>query len=146
MRLRSLALAVLMVVGLGLGGCDSVRNGLGTRDGLCFPALPAARQLVGSEATFAGVRLLSAHALDKAIRRRLGALPLKAPDPLTDYLHRPACLVAYRGAVPPKVVAQAWQPEKGPHRFTIVVVRQSDDKVLGVVVLPKAPLRFAHLS
>jgi hypothetical protein len=143
---RGVLVAALLAAGLFSSSCDSVRNGLGTRDGLCFSALPAARQVVGSRASFAGVRLLSSHALDSAIRRRLGVPPPGVPDPLTDFVHRPACLVAYRGDVLHRAMAGAWRPEKGPYVFTVVVVRQSDDKVLGVVVLPKAPLRFSHLS
>jgi hypothetical protein len=56
------------------------------------------------------------------------------------------CLVAYRGRFKSRLVARAWHPEPGPYDFAIVVVTQDDQHVLGLLLLPRLPLRFGHLS
>ncbi len=146
MSRRVATMAVLGLVLLAASGCAAVRNGLGTRVGICFAALPAARQVVGQQASFAGVRYLRPRAVMTAIAKQLGEKPLAPPDALADVVRKPACLVAYRGPAGHRLERQAWRPERGRPEFTIVVVRQSDHKVIGVMVLPRAPLGFSHVA
>ncbi|MGO9560119.1 MAG: hypothetical protein ACLPQS_03870 [Acidimicrobiales bacterium] len=140
---RGLLMAVL--VAAILTSCTSVRNGLGTRDSVCFASLPVAELALGGKPTFAGVRYLPPisliGSLDHETRRRL-----HPPKALLAKPRVGVCLVAYRGRFSSAVTARAWRPEPGPYDFAVVVVRQADDHVLGVVLLPRAPIRFGHLS
>lgn len=145
---RSIGRVVLATVALALlaSSCTSVRNGLGTSDGVCFSALPVARKLVGATPSFAGVRYLSAATLEvdiEKIRRKHQHVTL--PPLLRAAGHKGTCLVGYRGKLPSGVTADAWRPLKGPYHFAIVVIRLSTHRVLGVLLLGRPPVRFAHL-
>lgn len=142
---RGMAVCLLApVAALSVAGCTSVRNGLGTRDGLCFSSLPAARAAVGSTPQFAGVRYLPPQSLVTSVDRSLHR-DVRAPAKLTAAMGKGACLVAFRGSVPDRVSDVAWDPEPGAERFTVVLVRQSNHQVIGIVELPNPPLRFDHL-
>jgi hypothetical protein len=145
---RRLAVAVcwLALTPLALGACTSLKAGLGTRDSVCFSSLPEAYAVVGPHARFAGVRYLSPINMLSALRHP-GRPMLVPPDAFTDVGRHGACLIGYRGAVSAGAEARARRPLPGPYAFAIVVVRQADHRVLGVVLLPNPPtLRFSHLS
>lgn len=142
-RLRRLVAAAL--VAAALAGCTSVHNDLETRDSLCFAALPQARSAIGQAPRFAGVRFVDPAVLRSALESATRTTVTLPPD-LAAASGRGACLVGYRGRFSPKVAARAWRPETGPLVFGIVVLRQSDDRVLAVVLLSAPPLRFSHLS
>ncbi|MHB1986750.1 MAG: hypothetical protein ACYCSF_02010 [Acidimicrobiales bacterium] len=144
MRSRRTAFT-LLVLGLLLASCTSVRNGLGTRDGICFSALPAARQDVGRAVLFAGVRYLSTTYLEASLERP-GHGRVSLPPALRALAGKGTCLVAFRGKLPARVAARAWHRGRGPYRFAVVIVRQSDHRVLGVLMLARPPLGFTHLS
>jgi hypothetical protein len=139
------ALVISLVLSLGLGGCTSVKAGLGTRDSICFAALPQAQRAIGTPAKFAGVRYLSPVDLLSAVKRarRRHIVP---PDALVDIGRRGACLIGYRGRFQKSDFPSAWVPGAGPYRFAIVIVRQDDHQVVGVVLLSRPLLRFFHLS
>ncbi len=143
---RALGAALICVASAsGLSGCTSVRNGLGTRDGICFSALPAARELAGSEATFAGVRYLPPESLVASVDR-VTHRHITLPPSLERVSRQPECIVAFSGATSVRLLPTTWRPEEGADKYTVIVVRQSDDRVLGVAAFPGPPLRFAHLS
>lgn len=144
-RATTAALIAALVLPLSLSACTSVRNGLGTRDGICFSSLPTAREVVGAAPSFEGVRYMSAAQLISSIRHteRQKVTPPPAFRAMDD---RATCLFAYRGTFPKAVESSAWHLEKGPYRYAVVLVRQSDHAVLGVVLLAKSPLRFTHFS
>ncbi len=144
MRRASLLLALGLLV-LGGAGCTSVRNGLGPRVGICFNALPAARRVVGRSPHFDGVRYVTPRMVAIALARELHRFPPEVPDAFSDVFRRPECLVAFRGAPVRPLRQQVWRPEGGQPRFTIVVVHQANQQVLGVVLLPRLPLSFAQL-
>ncbi len=143
----SLGVSIVAVAcfSLGLSGCTAVRNGLGTRDGTCFSTLPAGRRVAGKAAVFGGVRFLSPEALLTSMTRA-SKEHFALPSNLVHVRRKSECLVAYREEVPAAVVARAWHPRPGPYRFLIVIVERDDNRVLGIVALPRSPLRFAHLS
>jgi hypothetical protein len=144
-RHSGLASALTVVAaGVALTGCATVKAGLGPKDQVCFSSIPAAKAVVGPKAQFAGVRFVSPHDLLEAVRGP-NLQDLGPPDALQDFGRHGACLVGYRGALGTKVIAHAWRPVPGPVRFLVVVVRQSDHHVLGVIALPKTYLRFTHL-
>lgn len=145
MRTRAGAVVMaLLVLAVAAGGCTSVRNGLGRRESICFASLPAARQVVGKEATFAGVRYLSPVAVRKDLLRIEHHLtPL--PAALSRLDHKAMCLVAYRGRFRRDIDSLVWRPRPGPYGFAIVVVRQTNQKVLGVLLLRRVAVRFAKL-
>ncbi len=136
-------LAVLPLA-VALCGCVTVKAGLGLRDQVCFSSIPAARAVVGTRAQFAGVRYVSPVDLLDALRHPIER-HLVPPDVLQDFGRNGACLVGYRGEITKKAIAQAWRPVGGPIRFVVVVVRQNDHRVVSVIALPKAYLRFTHL-
>jgi hypothetical protein len=127
-----------------LSSCTSVHDTLGTRDGQCFGALAPARQVIGTAPTFAGVRYLAPNVLD--IGRGRHHHHEEMPAGLARVRGQGACLVGYRGRFSKKILATGWDPERGAHRFAVVVVRLQDHHVLGIVLLPGPPVRFSHLS
>ena len=146
-RSRSLAPVLLVVALLApvLTSCTSVRNALGTRDGICFSSLPAARQTVGTAASLAGVRYVAPTALVNSLERVVKA-PLVAPASFRGMPRRGVCLVGFGGRFAGRFSDIAWRPQRGPYGFAVVVLRQSDHHVIGVILLRRPTLRFAHLS
>lgn len=140
----SVALAGVLALAISAAGCTSVRNGLGTRAGLCFAALPPARALVGPGPVLAGVRYLDPAVLRTSLEAVTHA-PVTLPDELADAARTGACLVAYDGRFGAGLLRSAWLPEPGRVGAVVVVVRQSDDVVLGVVGFRRLPLRLAKL-
>jgi hypothetical protein len=143
-RRRALLMAVLMM-GTLLTSCTSVRNGLGTRDSVCFASLPAAQRAVGGKPTLAGVRYVAPTLLLDSLDRQTHR-QLRPPASLLSMPRKGVCLVAYRGRFSSGLAKRAWRPEPGPYDFAVVVVRQADDHVLGVLLLSQSPMRFSHLS
>jgi hypothetical protein len=135
----------LASLALALGACTSVKVGLGTRDSVCFSSLPEANRVVGVHAKFAGVRYLSSARLLSSMKH-VREHHLVPPDSLIDMGRRGACVFGYRGDFRSDEFPHAWFPELGPYRFAVVVVRQDDQKVVGVVLLRRPPVQFFHLS
>ncbi|HET9093301.1 MAG TPA: hypothetical protein VFN50_12900 [Acidimicrobiales bacterium] len=142
---RALVVSVLLGCAVSLGACTSVRNGLGPKDAVCFSSLPAARRAVGAAAHFAGVRYLSTVALVAAMDRT-ERQHVEPPAAVRALPRHGTCLVAYRAPFRAGLADRSWEPVPGPHPFAVVVVRQSNHKVLAVVLLAHAPLAFAQLS
>jgi hypothetical protein len=142
-RRKASLLATLIGATLVLSSCTSVRNSLGTRTGVCFKVIPEARAAVGSSARFDGVRAIPPSELLSAYERAVKA-HVSVPDNLADNLRRATCLVAFRGSFSVTTVKEGWAPRSGPYRVAIVVLLQSDAKVIVTGLFKAVPLRFAH--
>ncbi|MHB8243808.1 MAG: hypothetical protein ACYDGN_00450 [Acidimicrobiales bacterium] len=144
-RSRGHVVVILFLLPILLVACTSVRNGLGTRDGLCFSSIPAARRVVGTKPAFSGVRLQSPASL-------VGSIPhgkhqrLVPPAAFRPTSRAGVCLFEFTGEFSKRVVALSWRPELGSYRVAIVAIKQSDHRVLGVLLLHRSPFRFGHLS
>lgn len=127
------------LLALGLGGCVSPRNGLGTNSSQCFRALAVARADVGKKATFAGVRYLTASQLKGDLKRSrshtLAGLPAA---------NHPICLVAYRGSFSVASVKNPWPPGRKTGKLALVAVQQSNEHVVLTILLTRAPLRLTR--
>jgi hypothetical protein len=55
------------------------------------------------------------------------------------------CVVAYLGHFDSARVERGWQADARTGKFALVVVRETDDRVLATLVLAKVPLQFSHL-
>ena len=133
------ALAGVLAAALVLGACTSSRNGLGTPDAACYRVLPEAIAAVHGRGTFAGVRYVAPKTL--ATERHVGAVP----PALVAASRVATCLVAFVGQFEPAAVSLGWSPSGGAGRYAIVVVRQSDSRIVATVVLRHLPLRVARV-
>jgi len=129
--------AALSVAGaLGLVGCSTVRDDLGTTNSPCYIALPAAASAVHQRGHLDGVRLRSVRSL--AGDPLLDAAALGAPNPATDHV----CLVAYSGSFDAESVDRPFGASAG--REAIVVLTYPDNKLLGTVLTSKPGDHFGH--
>lgn len=142
-RARSAVIAVLLcAVASVSAACTSGGSVLGTRDSACFRVLPTARRDVGPTPKFAGVRHLPSGVLLADLRRhhqQAGTVPSSL-----EKNRSAACLVAFRGSFTPDDVSRSWTPHAGPYRVAIVIVDESNDRILATVLLHSTPLDFTH--
>ncbi|HUC35779.1 MAG TPA: hypothetical protein VMR97_01505 [Acidimicrobiales bacterium] len=127
---------------MGLFGCTSARNALGTNSSPCYLALPVAKEAIHDRGTFAGVRLVTAKALAARLHL-LAALTARARGKLTD-----VCVVEYRGSYRPDQVSRplGHAPAGGVGRFAIVVVERSTNQLLATIVRSREPEPFRHTA
>jgi len=139
---RVLAVGALGLGSLGLSGCTSARNTLGTNSSPCFRALAPAEDAVHDRGVFTGVRLVSASSLRK-LHHFDSVLVQRSSTPLHNL-----CLVAYRGTYRPDQVKRpaGRVPASGVGHFAVVVVSSPQNVLLGTFVLEKEPVRFRHLA
>lgn len=140
-RRRALArhLAVLVALGAvasGLSSCASAREEIGTVNGECYLALPAALAAVHHHGRLEGVRLVSAPWL-RARAPRLFAAVREAGT-----RSGAVCLVAFGGAFAPAQVERGVGDASGT--VAIVELGFPAKQLFGTVVLPRAPFDFAH--
>jgi hypothetical protein len=145
-----LALVLALVPLLG-AGCTAARNGLGTNISSCFRVLPTAKGTAegGSRrpVTFVGLQWIGTDRLVHGVAKPGSGGP--PPPPSLEPEHRlGVCAVAYRGVFSASSVTRPWVPGAGPYRIAIVVVRQSNNRVLATVLLARVPrgLHFAGLT
>jgi len=129
---------VAATVGLALlAGCTSARSALGTADSGCYVALPGASRAVHHAGHLLGVRLVDVDSL-RAHAPRMYLVARSRPGPKV----RRVCLAAFAGHFTSADVAMpAGQPAG---RVAIVVIEYPNRRLLGTVILGRAPLRFAH--
>jgi hypothetical protein len=143
---RGLVLAISFVslaIGLmGMTGCTSARNALGTNSSPCYLALPVAEDAVHNRGSFAGVRLVSAKSFSQRTHL-LHKLTERAGGTLKD-----VCVIEYHGSYRLDEVSEplGHAPNGGTGRYAVVVVNRSTNKLLGTFVLSKQPVRFRHLA
>jgi hypothetical protein len=120
-----------------LAGCDTLRADLGTTNGSCYVAIPAATDAVMNHGRILGLRLVAVSAIGKQ-EPRLMTVALSGP-------HRPGqhvCLVAYTGHFTSSSVAKPVGAPTGS--VAVVVLDYPSNIVLGTVLFKHVPLRFGH--
>lgn len=136
---------VLMVIWLffavGVVGCTSARNTLGTNASPCFDALAIGQGAVHDRGSFAGVRLVSLTSFGKDAHM-VAILSARAGTTVHD-----VCVVSYRGNFTIDHVERPLGPPpvSGVGHYAIVIVSKPQNRLLGTVVRLTQPLRFGHL-
>lgn len=144
-RVAAAALLAGALGGFALGGCTSVKNGLGPHDSICFSTIPEARHLVGKSPHFAGVRYITPGTLRHSVERRFHR-HVTFPPRLAKRQWHAACLVAFSGQLSNRLVTMSWHPGPGPYRFVIVVIRLDGHRLLGTIVMARSPLGFGDFG
>jgi hypothetical protein len=133
-------LAGALVLGLTGGlvsACSAVRNALGTTNGSCFVALPAANAAVGGHGKLIGVRLLAVSDL-KSLSPKLYQAAVDAPGPRVTRV----CLVAFRGRFSASGVHHPIGHPTG--RLAVVEIEYPDKRLLATLLIRRLPLSFGH--
>jgi len=132
--------AVVTSLVLGLAGCTTARDTLGTNASSCFEALAVAADAVHDQGTFAGVHLLKLTAAGTDLRLEAEVMARAGPG-----VHD-ICVVSYRGNFRvDQVMRPLGAPPAGGHgRFAIVIVSKPQNRVIGTVIRQTQPLRFGH--
>jgi hypothetical protein len=138
----------LLAASFALGGCAVVRNALGTHDSACFRALPVADGAVREAGRFAGLKYTTVGDLEDALRRAPGGVVVAPPGALDVSRGTGVCVVAFlapHGPFQEGAVLDGWAPTGTTEgHFAIVVVRQSDLRVLATVVIEHEPIGFVR--
>lgn len=119
-----------------LSGCTGARNALGTKNSGCYVTLPAAVRAVHGAGHLAGVRLEAVTSL------RARAPRLYAVATATGIHVQQVCLVAFRGRFHREEVLRPVGAGSG--RLAVVVLEYPDSRLLGTVLLVRAPVSFGH--
>jgi hypothetical protein len=131
-----LALA-LVVAGSALSACTAVRNDLGTAEGQCYVAIPAATAAVHGPKHLKGVALVGLRSL-RTIDRPLYRAAVETsgrPSPSV-------CLVAFTGHFrADQVTAPVGEPSG---RLAVVALRYPGNRVLATLLVPHPPFAFGH--
>ncbi len=135
LRRNMLVLAAAVAVATGLTACTAVRDDLGTANGPCYIALPAATAAVHGEGRLDGVRLVSISSLDRSRFLYRTATAARGRG-------RRVCLVAFRGSF---AASRVTKPRGHPSgKLAIVVLDYPENRLLGTVILRHVPVRFGH--
>lgn len=129
-------LVALAALAGGLSSCAAPREEIGTVNGSCYLALPAAFAAVHHHGRLDGVRLVSLASL------RTGAPRLFAAAEPGAKRTRDVCLVAFSGAFAAGSVRQPFGAASG--QVAIVELGFPTEHLFATVVLPRAPFDFAH--
>jgi uncharacterized protein YceK len=119
-----------------LAGCSTVRASLGTTNGGCFLALPAASAAVHHHGHLLGARLVGANTLGR--HSAMGAVVSSTPGPKI----RRVCLVAFGGLFKAADVALPAGAPNGP--VAVAIVEYPHSVLLGTVILHHLPEGFGH--
>jgi hypothetical protein len=119
-----------------LGGCTAARSELGTSDGACFSALPTATRSVGGHGRLLGVRLLTPTSLGHLAPSLAADLPAGEPS------REGICVLAFAGSFTAGTVARPAGLPSGP--VAVVVTRSASNRLIGTLIVPRAPLDFGH--
>ncbi|HEY1832643.1 MAG TPA: hypothetical protein VGG38_20570 [Acidimicrobiales bacterium] len=129
--------AASLALAAALSGCTSPRSSLGTGDSACFLDLPAAAGAVHTHGRFIGIHRYSLAALKKTAPRLVRDLEA-AHDTATQM-----CLAAYQGHYTSSGVEKPIG-RRSSGTLAVVAVDASNKKVLGTLIIKKAPLHFGH--
>lgn len=136
LAVRGIVVAAALIAVTSLAGCSSARSSLGTVDGGCFLALPAASAAVHHRGRLLGADLVGVGSLRH--RPLIYRTATEAPGPKV----RQVCLVAFGGSFTSGTVERPAGHVAG--RLAVVVVEYPHSRLLGTVVLSRAPVRFGH--
>lgn len=135
--LPALLLGALLLGAALLGGCTSVRNDLGTSNGNCYVALPAANAAVHGKGHLEGVRLVTVAAL-RSYAPRLYQAATSAPGPEIQRV----CLVAFTGSFESSAVSQPVGQGKGGQ--AVVELAYPDNRLVATLIVARPPVPFGH--
>lgn len=132
--MRGAVVAFLCAVALVASACTSARSELGTRNGDCFVALPAAHTAVRGHGHLVGELLVTWG-------------QIHADRPYRTLVDHPAppqrlCLVAFGGRFERSAVQRGGGHERG--RLAIVVVEYPQLRVVATMVVRHPPGLFGH--
>ena len=141
-RARRASRLLAGMLALGLAGplvtaCSAVRNSLGTTNGACFVALPAANGAVGGHGRLIGVRLVQVSQL-KTLSPKLYRAAVDAPGPKITQV----CLVAFHGRFSAPGVRHPVGRPSG--HLAIVEIEYPDKRQLATLILRRVPMSFGH--
>jgi hypothetical protein len=127
-RLRSAAVAGVLLVVLCTAGCAAPRNTLGTSSSACFRALPTAKTAVHQKGRLVGVRRAHRSTVEQALPKAdLGT-------------GREYCVVGFSG---PFKSTDVDRPAGGTEgRYAVVVVTGRGTTALQTFLLDRLPLRL----
>lgn len=129
------AIGAVVLAG-GLSGCASARSSLGTSDSSCYLDLPTAAQAVAGHGRFIGIHLFSRSQFEKAAPRLTKLLS----DANSTAAH--VCVAAYEGNFSASGVMKPLGRSSG--KLAVVVVDAANQRLLGTVIISRAPLHFGH--
>ena len=131
----------LLVSGCTVSGCTTARNVLGPKVSPCYRAVAVARLALHRHGRFDGVRALPGTSVELVLAdyhprtsRRVAVGPRTA-----------ICLVAYRGRFSAAGLQAVLRPGPAEARVAVVVVRQKDLEVVGILLVNRAPRRLARV-
>jgi hypothetical protein len=130
-----LAVLGVVTIALGVSACSAVRNDLGTSNGPCYVAIPAATAAVHHTGKLAGLRLERVAALHRTSHLYQVAGGAGAGS-------QRVCLVAFKGSFDHSGVTAPQGRSQGG--FAVVVLSYPDNHVLGTVILRRPPVDFGH--
>jgi hypothetical protein len=146
LAVRGCLAALALWCGVAVSSCTSVRNTLGTHVSACFRVLPEADQAVDQQGQYKGVHFEPVRSLLLDIHKQhLGSAADNPPAAIKQAEHFPVCLVEYNGNYQLAGLEDGWSPSGAPTgSYAIVVVRQSDSRVVATVLLQHEPERFSR--
>ena len=124
-----------------LAGCTSAKSAIGPSASPCFRTLPTAGAAVGHRGHFLGVRLLSMKVVDLDLRHHHDAELPGSRAVATTLL----CVVGYHGPFQAKSVESPLPRGRTSGNFALVLINLARDRVIAVVLLPKAPLHIGRI-
>jgi hypothetical protein len=133
----TLAGALAVAVSGVLSGCSPLRNGLGTSNGPCYVALPAASAAVHGSGRLVGVRLVAVPGLRRAAPSVYAVASVPGGAPVSK-----VCLVAYSGRFSSSSVSMPRGRPGG--RLAVVVLVYPGNRLLGTIIFRHIPLEFGH--
>ncbi|MCU1488749.1 MAG: hypothetical protein JWM85_154 [Acidimicrobiaceae bacterium] len=135
----SAAIAVASVLA---SACTSPRDVLGPKESPCYRAVAVAHLAVEGAGRFSGVRQLDG----KSLLMALSADRIAHPGvPQRIRANKDAlCLVAYRGHFSASRVRSPWRVGTKPATYAVVLVTESDSKVVATLLLGRPPVRLTR--
>jgi hypothetical protein len=134
---RRIAVGVSAVaLAVGLASCTSARSTLGTSDGSCFRAIPAAVEAVHSHGRLLGGRLFTSSALHHKAPRLYSDLSSHHTLPTS------VCVMAFKGTFTKGAVSKPLGRSSGA--LAVVVTSSSGHTLVGTVIFRSVPLALGH--
>ncbi len=126
----------LLAVSIAVSSCTSARSNLGTSDSSCYLALPAATKAVHSTGKLVGVQRSTLASVEKGFPRFADALHAAGGS------GQRICLFAFSGEFSMQSVSKPRGRSDG--KVAVVVLSTPTNRLLGTVIMSRAPLRFGH--
>ena len=126
-----------------LGGCGTVRIGIGPNANPCYRAVAAAADALHHKGHLTGVKPTDTASLLQALRQLSDHEPV--PSALTGR-REAVCVVSYTGEFFPAKVRAPWQLRRAPADLAAVVVRTRDARPLATILTSRSAARRARIA